>query len=247
MSILTTAAGALQAGAGRATSPELPRTQPVCRYEDLGLLEYARAWELQRQLVEQRKTGAIEDRLLLVEHPPVITLGRNAKKTNLLLPEQRYQEIGIDLQSTDRGGDVTYHGPGQVVGYPILDLREWKRDVVRYVRALEQVMIGAVSEFGIQADGVTGCTGVWVEGAKLAAIGVHISRWVTSHGFALNVAPQMEHFGVIIPCGLHKPVVSMEQLLGQAPAREEVLEALVRHFGQVFGRRMEPAAPSPAG
>jgi lipoyl(octanoyl) transferase len=247
MSILTTAAGALQAGAGRATSPELPRTQPVCRYEDLGLLEYARAWELQRQLVEQRKTGAIEDRLLLVEHPPVITLGRNAKKTNLLLPEQRYQEIGIDLQSTDRGGDVTYHGPGQVVGYPILDLREWKRDVVRYVRALEQVMIGAVSEFGIQADGVTGCTGVWVEGAKLGAIGVHISRWVTSHGFALNVAPQMEHFGVIIPCGLHKPVVSMEQLLGQAPAREEVLEALVRHFGQIFGRRMEPAAPSPAG
>jgi lipoyl(octanoyl) transferase len=247
MSILTTAAGALQAGAGRATSPELPRTQPVCRYEDLGLLEYARAWELQRQLVEQRKTGAIEDRLLLVEHPPVITLGRNAKKTNLLLPEQRYQEIGIDLQSTDRGGDVTYHGPGQVVGYPILDLREWKRDVVKYVRALEQVMIGAVSEFGIQADGVTGCTGVWVEGAKLAAIGVHISRWVTSHGFALNVAPQMEHFGVIIPCGLHKPVVSMEQLLGQAPARKEVLEALVRHFGLVFSRRMEPAAPSPAG
>jgi lipoyl(octanoyl) transferase len=247
MSILTTAAGALEAGVTPKTPPELQRAQPVCRYEDLGLLEYARAWGLQRQLVEQRKTGSIEDRLLLVEHPPVITLGRNAKKTNLLLPEQRYREIGIDLQSTDRGGDVTYHGPGQVVGYPILDLREWKRDVVKYVRALEQVMIGAVSEFGIEADGVTGCTGVWVEGAKLAAIGVHISRWVTSHGFALNVAPQMEHFGVIIPCGLHKPVVSMEQLLGQAPAREEVLEALARHFGLVFGRRMEPAAPSPAG
>jgi lipoate-protein ligase B len=247
MSVLTTGPGALEAGVTPATPPELPRAQPVCRYEDLGQLEYARAWDLQRQLVEQRKTGSIEDHLLLVEHPPVITLGRNAKKTNLLLPEQRYREIGIDLQSTDRGGDVTYHGPGQVVGYPILDLREWKRDVVKYVRALEQVMIGAVSEFGIEADGVTGCTGVWVEGAKLAAIGVHISRWVTSHGFALNVAPQMEHFGVIIPCGLHKPVVSMEQLLGQAPAREEVLEALVRHFGLVFGRRMEPAAPSPAG
>jgi len=247
MSIFTTAAGALEAGVTPATPPELPRAQSVCRYEDLGQLEYARAWDLQRQLVEQRKTGSIEDRLLLVEHPPVITLGRNAKKTNLLLPEQRYQEIGIDLQSTDRGGDVTYHGPGQVVGYPILDLREWKRDVVKYVRALEQVMIGAVSEFGIEADGVTGCTGVWVEGAKLAAIGVHISRWVTSHGFALNVAPQMEHFGVIIPCGLHKPVVSMEQLLGQTPAREEVLEALVRHFGLVFGRRMEPAATFPEG
>jgi lipoyl(octanoyl) transferase len=247
MSILTTAAGALQAGPERTTSPELPRTQPVCRYEDLGLLDYARASDLQRQLVEQRKTGSIEDRLLLVEHPPVITLGRNAKKTNLLLPEGRYREIGIDLQSTDRGGDVTYHGPGQVVGYPILDLREWKRDVVKYVRALEQVMIGAVGEFGIEADRVPGCTGVWVEGAKLAAIGVHISRWVTSHGFALNVAPQMEHFGVIIPCGLDKPVVSMEQLIGQAPAREEVLKALVRHFGLVFGRRMEPAASSPAG
>jgi lipoyl(octanoyl) transferase len=247
MSVLTPAAGALEAGPERTTSPELPRAQPVCRYEDLGRLDYARAWDLQRQLVEQRKTGSIADRLLLVEHPPVITLGRNAKRTNLLLPEQRYQGIGIDLQTTDRGGDVTYHGPGQVVGYPILDLRDWKRDVVKYVRALEQVMIGAVSEFGIRADRVTGCTGVWVEGAKLAAIGVHISRWVTSHGFALNVAPQMEHFGVIIPCGLHKPVVSMEQLLGKAPVREEILEALVRHFGLVFGRRMEPVASSPAG
>ena len=247
MSVVTTVAGTLETGPGRRTPPELERVQPVCRYEDLGRLDYVLTWDLQRKLVERRKMGSIEDQLLLVEHPPVITLGRNAKKTNLLLPEEQYCKIGIDLQPTDRGGDVTYHGPGQVVGYPILDLREWKRDVVKYVRALEQVMIGTMSEFGIQADQAPGCTGVWVGGAKLAAIGVHISRWVTSHGFALNVAPQMNHFRVIIPCGLHKPVVSMDQLLGQAPTRAEVLEVLVRRFGLVFGRRMEPAASSPTG
>jgi lipoyl(octanoyl) transferase len=203
-------------------------------------LEYAPAWDLQRELVEQRKAGLIEDRLLFVEHPHVVTLGRNAKKENLLLTEERYRELGIDLQPTDRGGDVTYHGPGQIVGYPILDLKEWKRDVVAYVRALEQVMIDAVREVGIDAERVCGCTGVWVKGAKLAAIGVHISRWVTSHGFALNVAPPLEYFGYIVPCGLTKPITSIERLLGAAPPRAEVVEALQEHFGRVFGRRMEP-------
>ncbi len=202
-------------------------------------MDYAPAWELQCELVEQRKAGLIADRLLFVEHPHVVTLGRNAKKQNLLLTEERYRELGIDLQPTDRGGDVTYHGPGQVVGYPILDLKEWKRDVVAYVRALEQVMIDAVREFGIDAGRVRGCTGVWVGDAKLAAIGVHISRWVTSHGFALNVAPPLEYFGYIIPCGLTKPVTSMKRLLGEAPPHAEVVEALQRHFGLVFGRRME--------
>ncbi len=203
-------------------------------------MDYTLAWELQRDYVERRKAGLIEDRLLFVEHPHVVTLGRNAKNENLLLTAERYRELGIDLQTTDRGGDVTYHGPGQIVGYPILDLKEWKRDVVAYVRALEQVMIGAVGEFGIEAEQVCGCTGVWVKGAKLAAIGVHISRWVTSHGFALNLAPPMEYFGYIVPCGLTKPITSMELLLGEAPRRAEVVKALQEHFGLVFGRRMEP-------
>jgi len=213
-----------------------------CRYRDLGLMSYLSAWDVQRKLVERRKTGQAEDHLLLVEHPPVISMGRNARKENLLLSEEQYAALGIDLQHTDRGGDVTYHGPGQVVGYPVLHLREWKCDVVAYVRALEEVIIDAVRDFGIPAGRLPGCTGVWVEGAKLAAIGVHISRWVTSHGFALNLAPRMECFGYIVPCGLDKPVVSMEQLLGQAPPREEVLAALIRSFGKVFDRCMLPAA-----
>jgi lipoyl(octanoyl) transferase len=236
MSLAVPALNTLATGAPQASA----EARPVCRYEDLGILEYAPVWELQREYVEHRKAGRIEDRLLCVEHPHVVTLGRNAKRENLLLTEERYRELSIDLQPTDRGGDVTYHGPGQIVGYPILDLKEWKRDVGAYVRALEQVLIDAVREFGIGAGRVCGCTGVWVGEAKLAAIGVHISRWVTSHGFALNVAPPLEYFGYIVPCGLTKPITSMELLLGAAPPRAEVVEALQKHFGRVFGRRMEP-------
>src|SRR6202162_2981401 len=157
-----------------------------CELRDLGLLSYGNALAIQKEFVEQRKQQLIPDQLLLVEHPHVITQGRNGHAENLLASREILERAGIAFELTDRGGDITYHGPGQIVGYPIFDLREWKRDVVAYVRALEQVMIDALGEFGIEARRLDGCTGVWVHGKKVAAIGVHISRWVTSHGFALN-------------------------------------------------------------
>lgn len=214
----------------------------VCEYQIATPIGYGDAWEWQQRLVAARKAGESPDQLLLVEHPHVITLGRNAKAENVLLSRERLAELGIEVWETDRGGDVTYHGPGQAVGYPVLDLREWKRDVGKYVRALEQVMIDALAEFGIAAGRVTGCTGVWINGAKIGAIGVHLSRWVTSHGWALNVAPDMNCFQYIVPCGLTKPVVSMEAILGHAPPMSDVIAALARSFGSVFGRRMVSAA-----
>ena len=210
----------------------------VCEFQIAAPIKYGDGWEWQQRLVAARKAGDIPDQLLLVEHPRVITLGRNAKAENILLSRERLADLGVEVWETNRGGDVTYHGPGQVVGYPVLDLREWKRDVGKYVRALEQVMIDALAEFGIAAGRVTGCTGVWINGAKIGAIGVHLSRWVTSHGWALNVAPDMNCFRYIVPCGLTKPVVSMETILGQAPPMSEVYLALARSFGQVFGRKM---------
>jgi lipoyl(octanoyl) transferase len=200
-------------------------------------VEYGEAFELQRNLVEQRKGGEISDQLVIVEHPHTITLGRNGHLENLLAHEEALSGAGIAFHHTDRGGDITYHGPGQIVGYPILDLREWKRDVVAYVRAIEQVIIDALADFGIRAGRVAGMTGVWVSGSKIAAIGVHISRWVTSHGFALNVNTDLSYFQYIVPCGLVKPVTSMEAL-GIPASRENVIERVVTHFGQVFGCEM---------
>ena len=201
-------------------------------------MEYGAAVELQHRLVEERKRGEIPDQLLIVEHPHTITLGRNGHMENLLAQEEALERADIAFHHTDRGGDVTYHGPGQIVAYPILDLREWKRDVVAYVRAIEQVIIGALADFGITAGRVPGMTGVWVEGGKIAAIGVHISRWVTSHGFALNVATDLNYFRYIVPCGLVKPVTSMAAI-GVPASRENVIERLVEHFGRVFDCEME--------
>jgi len=184
----------------------------TCEVRDLGRLAYGNAFELQRGLVEKRKRGEIPDQLLIVEHPHVITMGRNGHMDNMLAGEELLARAGIAFHHTDRGGDVTYHGPGQIVGYPILDLREWKRDVVAYVRGIEQVIIDTLAEFGIEGGRVQGATGVWVNGAKVCAIGVHISRWVTSHGFALNVSTDLSYFQYIVPCGLTKPVTSMRQL-----------------------------------
>jgi lipoyl(octanoyl) transferase len=205
---------------------------------DLGVIEYGAAWSLQRQLVSARKQGVIEDQLLFAEHPHVITMGRNFRPEHLLVSREQLDRLGVALWETDRGGDVTYHGPGQLVGYPIVDLREWKRDVVAYLRALEQALIDAVAEFGVAATRLPGCTGVWVGGAKLAALGVHVSRWVTSHGFALNITTDLRYYENIVPCGLVKPVASMEQLLGAPPPRAAVAAAVARHFGRVFGRGM---------
>src|SRR5262249_5944427 len=207
---------------------------PTCQAVDLGRIGYIEAFDLQHQLVEQRKRSEIPDQLLFVEHPHVVTMGRNGHDDNVLASPEMLDRAGIQFHRTDRGGDVTYHGPGQIVGYPIFDLREWKRDVVAYVRGIEQVLIDTLAGFGIAGERVKGCTGVWVDHAKIAAIGVHVSRWVTSHGFALNVTTDMSYFQYIIPCGLAKPVTSMAQL-GVQTNLEEVSERLVEHFCRIFG------------
>ncbi len=211
-----------------------------CEWHRAGRLEYGRAFELQQQLVAGRKAGELPDQLILLEHPHTITLGRNGHLENLLAGDEVLRRAGIAFYPTDRGGDITYHGPGQIVGYPIVDLREWKRDVGAYVRAIEQVLIDTLADFGIQAGRIPKLTGVWVGDRKIAAIGVHISRWVTSHGFALNVSTDLKYFQYIVPCGLTKPVTSMAEL-GAKAAWEEVAESVAAHFGRVFERQMIPA------
>ena len=211
-----------------------------CEVREPGRVDYAGAFDLQQQLVARRKAGAVPDQLILLEHPHTITLGRNGHMENLLASEEMLSRGGIAFHPTDRGGDITYHGPGQIVGYPILDLREWKRDVGAYVRSVEQVLIDTVADFGIHAGRIPKLTGVWVRDRKIAAIGVHISRWVTSHGFALNVNTDLSYFRYIVPCGLTKPVTSMAELGCDAPW-ETVAERLATHFGLVFEREMIPA------
>jgi lipoyl(octanoyl) transferase len=217
-----------------------------CEFHDLGQLDYAAALAIQRDLAARRKLGEIPDQLLIVEHPHVITLGRNGRQDNLLASEEVLRRSGISFHPTDRGGDITYHGPGQIVGYPIFDLREWKRDVVEYVRAIEQVIIDALAALGIKAERIKGLTGVWVNEKKIAAIGVHISRWVTSHGFALNHATDLTYFQYIVPCGLTKPVTSMRKL-GSSATRHEVTSELVRQFARHFDLDLRDAASRIAG
>lgn len=193
---------------------------------------------MQEELVEKRKRHEITDQLLLVEHPHVVTMGRNGHMENLIAGEEILSRSGIDFHHTNRGGDVTYHGPGQVVGYPILDLSEWQRDVHAYVRAVEQVVIDTIAVFGLRGARVAGATGVWVDGAKVCAIGIHISRWVTSHGFALNVTTDLQYFQYIIPCGLTEPVTSMKAL-GVSASMDEVKLAAREQFAKVFGYETE--------
>ena len=200
-------------------------------------MEYGAAFDLQQELVARRKAAAIPDQLILLEHPHTITMGRNGHMENLLANDEVLSRTGIAFHPTDRGGDVTYHGPGQIVGYPIMDLREWKRDVGAYVRAIEQTIIDTLADFGIEAGRIPRLTGVWVGERKIAAIGVHISRWVTSHGFALNVNTDLRYFQYIVPCGLSKPVTSMAQL-GCDASWPAVAGKLASHFGRVFDREI---------
>ena len=209
----------------------------TCQVRELGRMAYGPALELQQQLVAERKLGRIPDQLLLLEHPHVITLGRNGRLENLLADDQVLGRAGIAFHPTDRGGDITYHGPGQLVGYPILDLREWKRDVGAYVRSIEQAIIDTLADYGIAAGRIPKLTGVWVEERKIAAIGVHISRWVTSHGFALNVSTDLSYFQYIVPCGLSRPVTSMARL-GARATLAEVSGTLAGHFGRIFNCEM---------
>ncbi len=217
-----------------------------CLMVDLGLAPYGATWDLQRRLVAARKAGAVSDVLLLCEHPHVITLGRNGKREHLLASDRLLRQMNVEFCPTDRGGDITYHGPGQLVGYPILNLAEIRRDVVWYVRQLEEAMIRATAGFGVASARVAGKTGVWVaeSGAeeKLAAIGVHISRWVTSHGFAYNVATDLRYFDLIVPCGIpDKRPTSLEKLLGRRVSVAEAAPRIAEAFGEVFGLAMQPA------
>jgi lipoate-protein ligase B len=214
-------------------------TIKCCALRRLGRVDYASALELQQQLAAGRKQGLVPDQLLLLEHPHVITMGRNGHMENLLANHDVLSRAGIAFYPTDRGGDVTYHGPGQLVGYPILDLRDWKRDVGAYVRAVEETIIGTLAEYGIQAGRIPKLTGVWVGERKIAAIGVHLSRWVTSHGFALNVSTDLSYFQYIVPCGLTRPVTSMAAL-GVRVSLEEVGAKLAVHFARIFDCQMLP-------
>jgi lipoyl(octanoyl) transferase len=216
----------------------------ICRIVDLRSIGYAEAWALQKRVAAARKAGAVEDVLLLCEHPHVITQGRNGKREHLLASEHVLRQKGVEFHTTDRGGDITYHGPGQIVGYPILNLGAIRRDVVWYVRMLEEAMIRATAEFGVAAERVAGKTGIWVKNGnaeeKLAAIGVHISRWVTSHGFAYNVSTDLRYFDLIVPCGIADcKATSLEKLLGDSVKRKDVAPRIAQHLGEVFGLELK--------
>ena len=219
----------------------------TCLVTDLGLIPYADACALQQRLAAARKAGAIDDVFLLCEHLHVITLGRNASRANLLASENVLRQKGVELHSTNRGGDITYHGPGQIVGYPIVNLANIKRDVGWYVRTLEETMIRASADFGVTSYRVPGKTGIWVRAGdteeKLAAIGVHISRWVTSHGFAYNVSTDLRYFDLIIPCGIADcKATSLEKLLSRCVALEEVKPRLTHHLSDLFSLAPRPAS-----
>jgi lipoyl(octanoyl) transferase len=204
----------------------------------LGTVPYAEGVALQQQLVEERRRGEIPDTLLLLEHPHVITLGVKVHhdRSHIVASHAELQARGVEVHESGRGGDVTYHGPGQLVGYPIFDLNPDRRDLHRYVRDVEESLIRALSDLGVTAGRKSGLTGVWVGEEKIAAIGVRISRWVTSHGFALNVNTDLHYFGLIVPCGIvDKGVTSLERLYGRRVEMPDVERAVVRAFSEVFG------------
>lgn len=222
-------------------------SNPVSRVCWLGRREYREAWALQQELAAKRLANEIPDTLLLLEHPPTLTLGRAAKAEHIIAPQLELNAEGIAVIETDRGGDVTYHGPGQLVGYPILNLQAAPHtpDLHRYLRDLEETLIRALDAFGIPAGRFPGYTGVWTQldtpaPEKIAAIGIRTSRWITQHGFALNVCPNLAHFRLIVPCGIHDyGVTSMEHLLNRSVTLEEVLPVIVSAFSEVFGLKTE--------
>ncbi len=209
---------------------------------ECGRMAYGAAWALQRELVAARQAGRIRDVVLLVEHPPVITIGRAGRSANILLPHALLAARGFEVYEVERGGDVTYHGPGQLVGYPIVDLKALDEDVVRYARSLEGALIAALQQFGISAGRVRGYPGVWAGDSKIAAIGVAVKRRVTMHGFALNVAPDLDHFAVINPCGLGKPVTSMARVLGRPVSLPEVQPIVAAQLAAALEMEFAPAA-----
>ncbi len=212
----------------------------ICQVELPGIVDYQKSLRLQQERVHARKAGTIPDTLLLLQHPPVYTLGRNANRENILFSPERLQRLGAKVFETDRGGDVTFHGPGQIVGYPILDLTRHRRDLAWYMHSLEEVFIRVAGEFGIRAGRIAGARGVWVGNDKLVAMGVHVSRWITSHGFAFNVNTDLRFFDWIVPCGLHdKGVTSLERILRRPVSMDAVIDRVIHHFGTVFGMEMK--------
>ena len=209
----------------------------------LGTVPYDAALALQRELVEERRAGRVPDLLLLLQHPPVITLGvkGDGGRSNVLVTDGRLAELGVQISETGRGGDVTYHGPGQIVGYPILDLKPDRCDVHRYVRDLEDVMIRVCADYGVTAGRITGLTGTWVGSEKIGAIGVRISRWITSHGFAFNVTTDLADFKLIVPCGItDHGVTSLEKASGRTLKIDEVEDRVAVQFAEVFGATAMP-------
>lgn len=206
----------------------------------LGRVDYSAALDLQVQLVEQRRADAVGDLLLLVEHPSVLTLGvrGDGGRTHIVASDEELADRHIDVFETRRGGDITYHGPGQIVGYPIIDLNPDRRDVHKYVRDIEEVLIRVAADYGFATGRVPGLTGVWAGDEKLAAIGVRIQRWVTSHGFALNHTTDLSHFDLIVPCGISDKGVTSLEKLGCRASRIEVEDRIAAHFGEVFEREV---------
>jgi lipoyl(octanoyl) transferase len=229
----------------------LPDASPVtpCRVLRLGMVDYLDAWRLQRQLAETRAAEGGDDVLLLLEHPPTYTLGVTTHKTNLLVSREELESRGVKVIEVDRGGDITYHGPGQLVGYPVMDISKRRGGPLRYLRDLEQVLIRALGAMGVAAERLRPFTGVWVGGEKIAAIGVKVNaRKITSHGFALNVCPDLQAFALIVPCGIEgKAVTSLDKVLGRKVPMEGVMDAIVSAFGEVFERVMRNAAASQDG
>ncbi len=211
----------------------------------LGVVPYDEALVMQRGLVEERRAGHVPDLLLLLQHPAVITLGvkGDGGRANIVATDERLAELGIAVHETGRGGDVTYHGPGQIVGYPILDLKPDRCDVHRYVRDLEEVMIRVCADYGVTAGRIQGLTGTWVGAEKIGAIGVRLSRWITMHGFAFNVSTDLDHFKLIVPCGISdRGVTSLERATGRRLSIAEVEDAVVRRFRDIFERRLSDAS-----
>lgn len=211
-----------------------------CWLLELGVEPYDRVWEMQHRLVEARRAGRIPDAFLLLEHEPVITLGRRGNESNILAAPARLEELGVIVRKVERGGDVTYHGPGQIVGYPILRIHDHNLGASDYMHALEEVLIRVVGDLGITAYRRDGLVGVWTEGGKVAALGARIQLGVSFHGFALNVDPIMEHWRLIVPCGLTEPVTSMRQLLGRRVEVAEVRARVRARFEEVFGVALQP-------
>jgi lipoyl(octanoyl) transferase len=204
-------------------------------YYNLGLVDYSRAWNLQKILFELRSKNEVNDTLLFVEHPNTYTLGKTADKKNLIGSETYQKENNITVYEIDRGGDITYHGPGQVVGYPIINLKDWYEDTHKYLRGLEEIIMLTCSDYGVFTERKEGLTGVWIENRKIAAIGIKVSRWITMHGFAFNINTDLSLFNGIIPCGISdKKVTSLENELGMHIDMEKIKESLLKHFINLF-------------